>query len=344
MTATGCSGHSSRRRGAVLAMAIAVIGLACVARAHADSAAVDLQVVDRETGQPLKVWRHDGRLFVAGAPGARYGLRVTNHTGGRVQVVMSVDGVNIVSGETASYDQTGYVLYPYQSYDVTGWRKSTSEVAAFTFAPLPQSYAARTGRPADVGVIGMAVYEEKATPIPEPEPEAEVRPDWRDDAAGRSSDRAHAAVEDRATAPPAAVPPPAGANQPQTSTGGVDHRTAGEVQDVTVTAEKRESPKASVPVTISAFTSQKRDVVAAERRVEKLGTAHGPRERSVVTMVNFERSTPYPLSIRQIEYDTYDNLVASGVIPSPRYGEHRSRPFPSSPDGAGFVPDPPSDP
>ena len=59
---------------------------------------VDLKVVDRETGQALRVWRHDGRLFVAGEPGARYSLRVTNHTDGRVLVVMSVDGVNILTG------------------------------------------------------------------------------------------------------------------------------------------------------------------------------------------------------------------------------------------------------
>ena len=94
-------------------------------------------------------------------PGARYSLRVTNHTDGRVLVVMSVDGVNILTGETAGYGQRGYVFAPHESLDLTGWRKSRREVAAFTFAPLPQSYAARTGRPADVGVIGIAVFKEK---------------------------------------------------------------------------------------------------------------------------------------------------------------------------------------
>jgi hypothetical protein len=74
------------RRG-VLAGAIAALGLACAAQAHAQSGPVDLTVVDRETGQPLRVWRHDGHLYVAGRPGARYSLRVTNHTDGRVLVV-----------------------------------------------------------------------------------------------------------------------------------------------------------------------------------------------------------------------------------------------------------------
>ena len=153
---------TSLARWAVLATAIAGIGLAVAVRAQADP--VDLQVVDRDTGQALRIWRHDGRLFVAGEPGDRYALRVTNHTDRRVLVVMSVDGVNILTGETASYDEGGYVFDPHESYEVTGWRKSTTQVAAFTFAPLPNSYAARTGRPADVGVIGMAVFDERVVP------------------------------------------------------------------------------------------------------------------------------------------------------------------------------------
>jgi hypothetical protein len=62
-------------------------------------------------------------------------------------------------------------------------------------------------------------------------------------------------------------------------------------------------------------------------------------------MVSFERATPYPQSIRQIEYDTYANLVARGVIPPWAHAEpHRPRPFPSNPNGQGFVPDPPREP
>jgi hypothetical protein len=72
-----------------------------------------------------------------------------------------------------------------------------------------------------------------------------------------------------------------------------------------------------------------------------LGTAHGAREWSQVRTVRFERATPYPQSVRQIEYDTYAHLVALGVIPRWRYQEHRPRPFPLNPDGQGFVPDPP---
>jgi len=60
-----------------------------------------------------------------------------------------------------------------------------------------------------------------------------------------------------------------------------------------------------------------------------------------VTTVAFERATSYPQLIRRIEYDSYDNLAANGVIPLPRGPGRRPRPFPASPDGGGYVPDPP---
>lgn len=302
MTATGWR-QTFWRHWAALAMATAAIGLACVTQAHADSAPVELQVVDRETGQPLKVWRHDGRLFVAGAPGDRYGLRVTNHGDSRVLVVMSVDGVNILSGETAGYDQRGYIFEPHQSYDLNGWRKSLSEVADFTFTRLPQSYAALTGRPGNVGVIGIAVFDERIAPV--------------------------------AAAQAAPEPPP------QPVTGRVDSRAA--VTEMVVTAEKRESRRQSAPSAVAGFASPRRDVAAAEHSDDKLGTGHGEREQSVMTIKPFERATPYPQFTQEIAYDTRDNLVAMGVIPAWRYGERQPRPFPKSPDGGGFVPDPPDD-
>lgn len=165
-------------RRTVLAMGLSAMGLVMATGAEAAADLVDLQVIDRETGQPARVWRHAGRLYVEGRPGARYGLRVTNNSGGRVLAVMSVDGVNILTGETAGYGQRGYVVGPYGTYDVNGWRKSDTEVAAFTFAPLSRSYAARTGRPGDVGVIGLAVFAERAAPPPPPmavSPESRAR-------------------------------------------------------------------------------------------------------------------------------------------------------------------------
>ena len=311
---------TSLLRRTFLATAIALIGFGCAANALADP--VDLKVVDRETGQPLKIWSHDGRLFVAGQPGGRYSVRVTNHTNGRVLVVLSVDGVNIISGETAGYDQQGYIFSAHESYDLNGWRKSNTEIAAFTFAPLRNSYAARTDRPADVGVIGMAVFKERAVVPSEDFAEPDYGSYRRDaDAAAAAARQASGARSPRAglaspiPAPPPPPPPPRPAGAAATELAAPSHRAAASAADDTV--------------------------VTARRLEEKLGTAHGAGEWSVSNVEPFERATPYPQSTRQIEYDTFDNLVASGVIPRRWNGEHRPRPFPTQPDGVGYVPDPP---
>ncbi|MFI4936362.1 MAG: hypothetical protein ACHP7N_17265 [Caulobacterales bacterium] len=325
---------TSIRTRMVLATAIAAIVVAGAANAKADP--VDLKVVDRDTGQVLRMWRHDGRLFVAGRPGSRYALRVTNHTDGRVLVVLSVDGVNIVSGETAGYDQRGYIYSPHESYDLTGWRKSTTEVAAFTFAPLPQSYAARTGRPADVGVIGMAVFKEKVeAPPPEPEASADLRD--REDEGGRGTFGGARAAAPRAAplALPAPVAAPAAAFKAPPPPPPPPPPPAGDtVVEELVTPSHRAAPA-------SPSSARALGGASSARRDEKLGTAHGAREWSVSNVEPFERATPYPQFVCQIEYDTYANLVASGVIEPYENRPPHPRPFPSTPDGAGYVPDPP---
>jgi hypothetical protein len=179
----------------LFAIALAATGLMAVAPAQAVGALVDVNVVDRDSGARLPVYRHSGQWWVAGRPGARYAIEVRNATGECVLGVMAVDGVNVISGETAGWEQTGYVLSRWQNARITGWRKSDSEVAAFNFTALPNSYAARTGRPDNVGVIGVAVFREKA---PEPPPLAVVPP-LADLLGGQSaSPRADAAAPARA--------------------------------------------------------------------------------------------------------------------------------------------------
>jgi len=154
---------ASRRRGLITACALAaLLNLACTTAANADSRLVQVDIVDRDGGETLHVWRDHGRPVVAGRPGARYSVRLVNNSGERVLAVVAIDGVNVVSGETASVGQRGYVLEPWQRTEITGWRKSEDEVAAFEFTKLGDSYAARTGRPLDVGVIGVAVFREAA--------------------------------------------------------------------------------------------------------------------------------------------------------------------------------------
>lgn len=153
------SGCSLRRTILLAAAALLMAG-----KALAIGSSVDVELIDRASGHALQVHPFRGSHYVAGRPGERYAIRLSNRTGGRVLTVISVDGVNIISGQTASWQQSGYVLEAWQSHEVTGWRKNRHEVAAFEFAALPHSYAARTGRPEDVGVVGVAVFAERMPP------------------------------------------------------------------------------------------------------------------------------------------------------------------------------------
>jgi hypothetical protein len=148
------------------ALLLALFALALSSQAHAVGRLVDLTVYDRTTQQELPVYQHDGRYYIAGQPGHRYQIQLHSREGERVLGVLSVDGVNAVSGDTADWSQTGYVLSPYASSDIRGWRKSLSQVADFVFADAAQSYASRTGRPDNVGVIGIAVFRERPRPRP----------------------------------------------------------------------------------------------------------------------------------------------------------------------------------
>lgn len=132
--------------------------------AHAIGGVADVEIVNRDSGEILKVYRHAGEYWVAGQPGARYAISVRNRLGARVLAVMAVDGVNVISGKTAAFDQDGYVFNGGEQYSIYGWRKSNQEVADFNFTALPDSYAARTGRPENVGVIGVALFTERLPP------------------------------------------------------------------------------------------------------------------------------------------------------------------------------------
>ena len=120
----------------------------------------DVAILDRATGEQLTIYTHQGERWVVGTPGHRYAVSIRSRWPGRILGVVSVDGVNAVTGETASWGQRGYVLPAWSSFDVLGWRKSQERVADFVFTRLEDSYAARTGRPDDVGVIGIAVFRE----------------------------------------------------------------------------------------------------------------------------------------------------------------------------------------
>lgn len=121
---------------------------------------VSLQSAD---GHGLTAVRHRGQTFVAGERGDRYEIVVTNNTASRVEVVVSVDGRDVVSGKLGDFTKNrGYVLDPFDSVVIDGFRTSLEQVAAFRFSDVEASYTARKGTPQHAGVIGVAVFHERA--------------------------------------------------------------------------------------------------------------------------------------------------------------------------------------
>lgn len=143
---------------AVLACAAPPAGARDLAPARWGSYSVEL--LD-EAGRALPTFEHRGRTYVLGALGARYQVRVTNGSPRRVEVVVSVDGRDVVDGRPSEWAKRGYLVEPYGAATIDGYRLSQDAVAAFRFSSVPRSYAALSGDARDVGVVGVAVFRER---------------------------------------------------------------------------------------------------------------------------------------------------------------------------------------
>lgn len=249
---------------------------------------VDVQVQDQDTGYTLPRLPYSGRDYIEGRPGHRFAVTLQNLTGERVLAVVSVDGVNAISGQTAGASQAGYVLDPWQRIEVQGWRKSYSDIAEFYFTDLPDSYAARTGRPVNVGVIGVAAFRERRYSPPPYQPMPQI---------GRA-DSPYA--ESRAQSAPAPAADAAKSAAGASSSRGYEPR-------------------------------RERELAAQE-----LGTGHGERRYDPVTQTVFERAGSRPNQVTSLFYDSYEALVAKGVLPTRAYD------YPQQPQAfpIGFAPDP----
>jgi hypothetical protein len=167
------------------ALLAAALTLPLVACAHSPPPIVSshlatVEVYDRHDNALLPVYVAGGERWIVGTPGHEYTIRIRNYTGQRILAVPSVDGVNAITGETASPEQSGYVLEPYGFVEIAGWRKSLANTAAFYFTSVEDSYAGRTGRPRDVGVIGVAVFRERAPVAYAPQPRIAQRAERAD--------------------------------------------------------------------------------------------------------------------------------------------------------------------
>jgi hypothetical protein len=199
-------------RSSLVAVALACCAVPAVARSHAERPAragpYVVELVD-ESGVPLPTFDHRGRTYVLGAAGARYLVRVRNTSPRRVEVVASVDGRDVVDGRPAAFEKRGYLVEPYGAVTIDGFRLGDDAVAAFRFGAVSRSYAAQMGDARDVGVIGVAVFAERAQPRKPPLVSSEPRE-----------------LRDRAGAKAEAAPGPARADAPAPSRGQAPAATA----------------------------------------------------------------------------------------------------------------------
>ena len=94
--------------------------LALASRAFAVGSLADVSIYDRSSGQLLPVYSADGQRYIAGRTGNEYELRIRNTSGEDILAVVSVDGVNVVTGETAATAQGGYVISGWRSLSIAG--------------------------------------------------------------------------------------------------------------------------------------------------------------------------------------------------------------------------------
>ena len=297
---------------ASMGLAVAAVTVAWAANAAAHGPAYDHRFavsLEDEAGQTLQTFAYQGNAFVLGRHGERYNVRVRNRTANRVEAVVTIDGRDAISGRVGDYlQERGYLIGPYDSVLIEGFRRNYDEVAAFRFADPQASYSARMGTKENVGVIGVAVFAERLPPLLV-QPPAVVGPPvrWRKDSYGEAEgaqgprDRAQAESKSRAAQAPRAQSGAPAAD----ALGGLESRP-------------EHAPSTN-----------------------NLGTEYGETRTNQVSEVAFERDSRLPARVLTLRYDDEAGLVARGIDVQPRhapavYGE-RPDPFPRN----RFAPPPP---
>jgi hypothetical protein len=118
-----------------------------------------------DSGTPLPTFFDGGRTLVQGEHGRRYVIEVANRSSNRFEAVVSVDGLDVVDGQPASFSKRGYLIQPFATVEIDGFRQSMDEVASFRFGSVRGSYASRKGNDRNVGVIGVAFFAERGAEV-----------------------------------------------------------------------------------------------------------------------------------------------------------------------------------
>ncbi|MEY4578606.1 MAG: hypothetical protein RL701_3309 [Pseudomonadota bacterium] len=296
--------HTKSRKFSLVGLIASLLTLACAAPQPAASQALRSQTGPYElevlvNGVTAPTYQHDGETHILGQQGNRYILRVHNRSNRRIEAVVSVDGLDVIDGQAGDFaHKRGYLVPAWGSVDIDGWRLNDREAAAFRFAAIADSYAAKTGRARNVGVIGVAVFPERQVPVPAPrprptlvEPERSAAPAEReyDDRSANFSGSGLGRSSDRMESAPAAPAPAAAATgsmqAPQKSSASAESEAKG----------------------ASADTAQR-------RARSGLGTEFGEAVASEIRQVQFKRANSHkPAYVIGARYNDRNGLLALGI-------------------------------
>lgn len=148
-------------------------------------------------GRPLAEYYARGRTYVEALQGAEYELRLRNDSPDRVAVALSVDGLNSIDARhTSAWNASKWVVEPYQTITISGWQMSSERARRFYFTNERDSYGAKLGQTANLGVISAVFFRERSRPVPITPPypitrdkdKMESEPSARGQSAQRSDD------------------------------------------------------------------------------------------------------------------------------------------------------------
>jgi hypothetical protein len=287
----------------------------------ADSSPYGVEILG-EDGRPLATFEKDGRYYVLGDSGDRYLIHVTNPTDHRVEVVASVDGLDVIDGEAGDLGKRGYVVNPGGDLDIEGFRTSTEEVATFRFSSVGDSYAGRKGAARNVGVIAVALFEEAPAQqiiLPDDPPPPPPNYEVYDENSVRGYDGDGGGAKDKKEVP----------YQPTVTTdtagGGGDDRVApasgsgasggyvgeGEV----MRPDYRQPPPPDDEVDQPPPPPDTRDHRGCDDGCNRpgLGTEYGEQRYSAATWTRFVRASDTPTAVAELRYNNAAGLQALGI-------------------------------
>lgn len=269
-----------------------------------------------QAGKVLPSVLHDGKFYMEAPEKGEYIVRLQNTHFSRRLVVLSVDGVNVIDGKDASYNGAGYVLRPWETVDVPGWRRSNQEVAAFEFVPEKEGYAEKTGRgTANVGIIGVAVFDEK------------VKFEWpkiTEKHIHHHHDHWPWYPNRRQTTWPEWFTPDFGGTWCSTNTSGPSG-TLGSSGGSGI-----EYNSSLPPATASTFATRSTDV----------GTGYGKETTFHTTTTEFEKATSSPAIVLEVRYATRERLASWGIVMPKTEAKREPRAFPAENHGPFVAPPP----